>query len=34
MTSSYIPDLMERKGSLFLRSEHMDYGRATLVSNW
>merc|ERR1712224_749988 len=24
----------EQKGSLFLRSDHMDYGRATLVSNW
>ena len=24
----------EQKGSLCLRSDHMDYGRATLVSNW
>eukprot|EP00111_Clytia_hemisphaerica_P008573 TCONS_00025046-protein len=24
----------EPKGSLSLRSDHMDYGRATLVSNW
>ncbi|XP_057305932.1 cilia- and flagella-associated protein 95-like isoform X1 [Hydractinia symbiolongicarpus] len=24
----------EQKGSLSLRSDHMDYGRATLVSNW
>ena len=24
----------EQKGSLRLRSDHMDYGRATLVSNW
>ncbi|XP_065057194.1 cilia- and flagella-associated protein 95-like [Rhopilema esculentum] len=25
---------MEKKGSLFLRSNHMDYGKGTLVSNW
>jgi len=24
----------EPKGSLSLRCDHMDYGRATLVSNW
>ncbi|XP_048763257.1 cilia- and flagella-associated protein 95-like [Ostrea edulis] len=29
-----IPDYIERKGSLFLRSNHMNYGRATLNSNW
>ncbi|KAJ8306102.1 hypothetical protein KUTeg_016647 [Tegillarca granosa] len=28
------PDYYERKGSLFLRSNHMNYGRATLNSNW
>lgn len=27
-------DYYERKGSLFLRSDHMNYGRATLNSNW
>ncbi|KAJ7385750.1 hypothetical protein OS493_013783 [Desmophyllum pertusum] len=31
---AFIPDYVERKGSLFLRSDHMDYARATLVSNW
>ena len=31
---AFIPDYVERKGSLFLRSDHMDYGRPTLVSNW
>ena len=31
---AFIPDFIERKGSLFLRSDHMDYGRPTLVSNW
>ncbi|XP_031571011.1 protein C9orf135-like [Actinia tenebrosa] len=30
----HIPDFVERKGSLFLRSDHMDYSRPTLVSNW
>lgn len=29
-----IPDFVERKGSLFLRSDHMNYSRATLNSNW
>ncbi|XP_033737481.1 protein C9orf135-like [Pecten maximus] len=29
-----VPDYYERKGSLFLRSDHMNYGRATLNSNW
>lgn len=29
-----LPDYVERKGSLFLRSNHMNYGRATLNSNW
>ncbi|XP_071964729.1 cilia- and flagella-associated protein 95-like [Antedon mediterranea] len=28
------PDYYERKGSLFLRSDHMNYGRPTLNSNW
>ncbi|KAL3867642.1 hypothetical protein ACJMK2_040516 [Sinanodonta woodiana] len=28
------PDFYERKGSLTLRSDHMNYGRATLNSNW
>ncbi|KAG8455238.1 hypothetical protein GDO86_001437 [Hymenochirus boettgeri] len=28
------PDLLERKGSLYLRSHHMQYDRATLVSGW
>lgn len=31
---AFIPDYVERKGSLFLRSDHMDYSRPTLVSNW
>lgn len=29
-----VPDFIERKGSLFLRSNHMNYSRATLNSNW
>ncbi|XP_013398605.1 protein C9orf135 [Lingula anatina] len=29
-----LPDYIERKGSLFLRSNHMNYARATLNSNW
>ncbi|VDI61035.1 Hypothetical predicted protein [Mytilus galloprovincialis] len=29
-----VPDYYERKGSLNLRSDHMNYGRATLNSNW
>ena len=29
-----VPDYVERKGSLFLRSNHMNYSRATLNSNW
>lgn len=29
-----VADYYERKGSLFLRSDHMNYGRATLNSNW
>jgi len=29
-----IPGYVEKKGSLFLRSDQMDYGRPTLVSNW
>ncbi|XP_033105225.1 protein C9orf135-like [Anneissia japonica] len=29
-----VPDYYERKGSLFLRSDHMNYGRPTLNSNW
>ncbi|EDO38748.1 predicted protein [Nematostella vectensis] len=33
-TNPYIPDGTERKGSLFLRSDHMDYSRPALVSNW
>lgn len=32
--ATYIPDTTERKGSLFLRCDHMNYGRATLNSNW
>ncbi|KAM4708296.1 cilia- and flagella-associated protein 95 [Discoglossus pictus] len=28
------PDLLERKGSLLLRSNHMHYGRPILVSGW
>ncbi|XP_072170244.1 cilia- and flagella-associated protein 95-like [Diadema setosum] len=28
------PDYVERKGSLFLRSDHMNYSRPTLNSNW
>ncbi|XP_063968096.1 cilia- and flagella-associated protein 95-like [Lytechinus pictus] len=34
--NSYIslPDYVERKGSLFLRSNHMNYSRPTLNSNW
>ncbi|KAK7100838.1 cilia- and flagella-associated protein 95-like [Littorina saxatilis] len=29
-----IPDYLERKGSLFLRANHMNYSRAILNSNW
>nr|CAB3227249.1 uncharacterized protein C9orf135-like [Phallusia mammillata] len=29
-----IPDFVERKGSLYLRSDHMFYSRATLNSKW
>lgn len=29
-----VPDHVERKGSLFLRSDRMNYSRATLNSNW
>ncbi|XP_070555395.1 cilia- and flagella-associated protein 95-like [Ptychodera flava] len=29
-----LPDFVERKGSLYLRSDHMNYGRPTLNSNW
>nr|XP_002130464.1 protein C9orf135-like [Ciona intestinalis] len=29
-----IPDFVERKGSLYLRSDHMNYSRSTLNSNW
>jgi hypothetical protein len=29
-----LPQFVERKGSLTLRSDHMTYGRATLNSNW
>ncbi|CAH1774853.1 unnamed protein product [Owenia fusiformis] len=29
-----VPDFVERKGSLYLRSDHMNYSRATLNSNW
>jgi len=29
-----IPDYVERKGSLFLRADHMNYSRAILNSNW
>ncbi|XP_072045951.1 cilia- and flagella-associated protein 95-like [Amphiura filiformis] len=29
-----IPDFVERKGSLYLRSDHMNYSRPTLNSNW
>lgn len=29
-----LPDFVERKGSLYLRSDHMTYARPTLVSNW
>lgn len=32
--SSEIPSYDERKGSLFLRSDHMNYSRAILNSNW
>lgn len=31
---SNCPDYVERKGSLFLRSDHMNYSRATKNSNW
>ncbi|KAK6179095.1 hypothetical protein SNE40_011530 [Patella caerulea] len=37
MTSTWsttVPDFVERKGSMFLRSNHMNYARATLTSNW
>ncbi|XP_062506808.1 cilia- and flagella-associated protein 95-like [Corticium candelabrum] len=29
-----LPQFVERKGSLLLRSDHMKYGRGTLNSNW
>ena len=29
-----VPDYVERKGSLYLRSGYMNYGRPTLNSNW
>ena len=29
-----LPSIPERKGTLYLRSDHMKYGRATLNSNW
>ncbi|CAK8672261.1 unnamed protein product [Clavelina lepadiformis] len=29
-----IPDYVERKGSLYLRSDHINYSRPTLNSNW
>lgn len=29
-----IPDYVERKGSVYLRSDHMTYGRPVLNSNW
>ncbi|ESO94907.1 hypothetical protein LOTGIDRAFT_144812 [Lottia gigantea] len=32
--STAVPDFVERKGSMFLRSNHMNYARATLTSNW
>jgi len=32
--ATFKPTFKEKKGSLLLRSDHMDYGRATLVSNW
>ncbi|XP_074643707.1 cilia- and flagella-associated protein 95-like [Tubulanus polymorphus] len=33
-TGFVLPDFVERKGSLFLRCDHMNYSRATLNSNW
>lgn len=32
--ATFAPDFVERKGSLFLRSDHMNYSRGTLNSNW
>lgn len=29
-----LSDVVERKGTLFLRSDHMKYGRATLNTDW
>ena len=29
-----LPNIVERKGSLYLRSRHMKYGRSTLNSSW
>lgn len=29
-----LPDFAERKGTLYLRSDHMNYGRAVLNSTW
>ena len=29
-----LPDVVERKGTLFLRSDNMKYGRATLNTDW
>lgn len=34
MSYMEVPDYAERKGSLFLRSNHMNYSRAILNSNW
>ena len=29
-----VPNFVESKGSLFMRSDHMNYSRAILNSNW
>ena len=29
-----LSDVVERKGTLFLRSDHMKYGRTTLNTDW
>ncbi|XP_068127508.1 cilia- and flagella-associated protein 95 isoform X2 [Hyperolius riggenbachi] len=34
MDSSYAGDELERKGSLYLRSNHMNFNKRTMVSGW
>ena len=34
MADNGVPNFMETKGSLLMRSDHMNYSRAILNSNW